>query len=83
MVEYRYRRTAFTKGGKTIVEDVALSSEELSRYAEEPPSELALLRLLNRWNKHGLIGVSSGGPIYVFTADREGQVNMIMDKGEA
>lgn len=73
-MSYRYRAVAFRDGRKSRDEVVELSGVELYHAAtsaglSQATGRPALLELVNKWNRTGLIGADNLGPVYVYSAE--------------
>lgn len=68
MTEYRYRATAFSRSNGKVLRDEFKTITGGEVYAQQSEvGELAFRRLVDRWNRNGLLGIANGGPIYVYT----------------
>ncbi|CAA2141400.1 hypothetical protein [Hyphomicrobium sp. ghe19] len=66
-MSYRYTRNAI-KGTEITSESKTITGEQLyQEMGMVGPG--ALMMLVNKWNRLGLIGVPNGGPVYVYVMD--------------
>ena len=66
-MEFAFEAKIFREGKEVSSRKHVLTGIDLSFHAVEI-SRKGLLELVNRWNRNGLIGLSNGGPQYIYIA---------------
>ncbi|QIG76899.1 hypothetical protein EVC30_070 [Rhizobium phage RHph_Y1_11] len=69
MADYRFERAVIRNGKIYHRQELTISGAQIETQLGFPGTghENGLHRLINKWNRQGLLGLDNGGPVYVYS----------------